>query len=75
MTAPSPDPLKGNEKSKSKSEISDIPRRIQNRSQGTLSSGENVSNNDETKSASEKEDENDDFYSCKICHQTFIGTR
>ena len=55
----------------SKSEISDKPSRMLTRSQKNSAPVDNAENNDETKTASEEEDENDAFYSCKICMQTF----
>ena len=55
----------------SKSEISDKPSCMLTRSQKNSAPVDNVENNDETKTASEEEDENDAFYSCKICMQTF----
>ena len=54
------------------SEISDSNRHMLTRSQRQLETDENKGKGDETKIASEKEDEEDEeYFSCKICSQTF----
>ena len=51
-----------------KSEISDSKQRMKTRSQKQLENDKNEGKGDETKSASEKDDEeDDDYFSCKVC--------
>ena len=55
-----------------KSEISESNRRMQTRSQSQVELAGNENIGDETKSVSEKDDEEDeDYFSCKICLQSF----
>ena len=55
-----------------KSEISETNRRMQTRSQSQVESALNENTGDDMKSASEKDDEEEeDYFSCKICLQTF----
>ena len=54
-----------------KSEIIDKPSHMVTRSQRHAAGMDDAASNDDTKTASEDEDENNAFYSCKICMQTF----
>ena len=55
-----------------KSEIPETNRWMQTRSQSQVESALNENTGDDTKSASEKDDEEEeDYFSCKICSQTF----
>ena len=55
-----------------KSKISEPNRCMQTRTQSQVESADNENKGDETKSASEKDDEEDeDYFSCKICLQSF----
>ena len=62
---------KSKEASEKKSEIIEQPRRMHTRSQGNLTSSENIQSNDDTKSASEKDDEEEIYFMCKVCQQCF----